>query len=157
MHGWETHICSRHPWPMMDIRVGFAYMLFVQWVLCDEAELVEVPVMLASHTLSIRRLSGKEKRDICTSLVGGGDHPTDDGACWSQWAYVGPCKVPLVLYFCRVAGAVCRKQCYVCRLLKPWKLTCLPICHWVPSSCALHLTSWIISFQSAFLRNSRDA
>lgn len=49
--------------------------------------------MLASHTLSIRRLSGKEKRDKCTSLVvlvGGGDHPTDDGACWSQWALVEP-------------------------------------------------------------------
>lgn len=136
---------------------GLSCMLFVQWVLCDEAELVEVPVMLASHTLSIRRLSGKEKRDICTSLVGGGDHPPDDGACWSQWACVGPCKVPSVLYFCRVAGAVCRKQCYVCSLLKPWKLTCIPICHWVPSSCALHLTSWIISFQSAFSRNSRDA
>lgn len=139
---------------------GFSWMFFIQWVLCDEAELVEVPVMVASHTLSIRWLSGKEKRDKCTSLV------RRWGSSHRRWrllvaltesilAHVN--KVLYVLYFCRAAGAVCRKQCHECNLPTPWKLTCLSICHWVPSSCALHLACWIISFQSAFLRNSRDA
>lgn len=67
---------------------GFCSRPFVQWVLCDEAEFAAVPVMPASHTLvnSLVKLEGKAGH-MHVSCRRWGDHPTDDGACWSQWPY----------------------------------------------------------------------